>query len=320
MGAIEILEILTPGPLTTVQDRGRPGFGRFGVPRGGAVDPFSLRAANLLVGNAEGEAGLEMTVIGARIKALTNVVIAVAGADLQPAINGKPIEMWQSHLLQQGAILSFKGHRSGCRTYLAVGGGIQTPIVMGSRSTNLTAGFGGLEGRPLRRGDVLSSDSPGRYLRWKGRSLGTIPPLCCALKQGLRVIAGPQDHHFSKKAKELFFSAPFRVTPQSDRAGIRLEGPPVEAVHGVDESILSEGVVPGAIQVPGDAQPIIILGETVTGGYRKIATVISADLPLAAQLTPGDKVHFRPVTLDEALEAARRIEAMLWRFREKNNG
>lgn len=315
MEAIKALEILSPGPLTTVQDEGRLGFGRFGVPQSGAVDPLSLRVGNLLVGNSESDAGLEMTVIGARIKALTDVAIAVTGADLQPAINGQPIEMWRSHFLQRGDILSFKRHKNGCRAYLALGGGIQAPIVMGSRSTHLAAGLGGLEGRPLRRGDILYSDSPGRHLIWAGRSLDSPPPICCSTNQRLRVIPGPQDHHFSAEAKALFFRSTFRVGAQSDRAGIRLEGPRIRALQGLDPSILSEGVVAGAIQVPGDAQPIIILGETVTGGYRKIATVISADLPLAAQLTPGSSVRFSVVSLDEALEAARRTEEILYRLR-----
>jgi len=312
---MKALEILSPGPLTTVQDMGRLGFGKFGVPRSGAADPLSLRVANLLVGNREGDAGLEMTVIGARIKALRNVAIAVTGADLQPAINGLLMKMWRSHVLRKGDILSFKRRRSGCRAYLAIGGGIHVPHVMGSRSTNLTAGFGGLGGRPLRGGDVLCCDSPGRHLTSTGKSLDSPPPICCSTNQRLRVIPGPQDHHFSIRTRDLFFSSLFRVTPQSDRAGIRLAGPPIKALEGVDESILSEGVVPGAIQVPGDAQPIILLGETATGGYRKIATVISADLPLAAQLTPGNSVHFSAVSLDEALEAARQTEEMLRRLR-----
>jgi len=320
MGDIKTLEVVTPGPLTTVQDMGRLGFGRFGVPRSGAVDPFSLRAANLLVGNREGDAGLEMTLIGARIKALTKVVIAVAGADLQPAINGEPIGMWRSHLLQPGAILSFKGRKSGCRAYLALGGGIQVPVVMGSRSTNLTAGFGGLEGRPLRSGDILCCDSPERHLTYKERSVNGASPLSWAINQPLRVITGPQGHHFSGEATALFFSSPFKVTTQSDRAGIRLSGPPIHTSQGFGESILSEGVVPGAVQVPGDGQPIILLGETVTGGYRKIATVISADLPLAAQLMPGNEVRFTAVSLEEALEAARQIEATLRRLREGIDG
>ncbi len=310
MGKVAALKVLSPGPLTTIQDMGRYGFGPFGVPRSGAADPFSLRVGNLLVGNGEGEAGLEMTVVGPSLKALTDLCIAVTGADLGPAIDGRPIRTWRAEILRKGDILSFRRYGGGCRAYLTVGGGIRTPAVLGSRSTNLTARFGGLDGRPLKQGDILPCDSPERHLRWVGKALLGSPPLFVAPKQALRVMLGPQDDHFSGDAIELFLRATFRVLPESDRAGVRLEGPAIHALPEMGESILSEGVVPGAIQVPGDGQPIILLGETVTGGYRKIATVISADLPLVAQLTPGRKVCFLAVTLREALEAAREREEM----------
>jgi antagonist of KipI len=309
------LEILAPGPLTTVQDCGRFGFGRFGVPRSGAADAFSLRIGNLLVGNPENEAALEITVMGPTIMALADAAISVTGADLQPMIDGKAFQMWRSHLLQKGAVLSFKGRRSGCRAYLAVGGGISVPVVMGSRSTNLAARFGGLDGRPLQKGDTLSCESPAAHLNTEGMALdrGSIPTY--ATEERLRVIPGPQDHHFPDSAKELFLSSRFRVTPQSDRAGIRLAGPRIEVRQGLEASILSEGVVPGAIQVPGDAQPIILLGETVTGGYRKIATVISADLHLSGQLTPGNTVQFVEVSMDTADTLYREMEGLISGFR-----
>ena len=303
MGAVETLEILVPGPLTTVQDRGRFGFGQYGVPPSGALDTFSLRVGNFLVGNRENEASLEITVIGPKIVALIDTLIAITGADLQPKLNERPLEMWRSQLIKKGDVLSFRGLKSGCRTYLAIGGGINAQNIMGSKSTNLAAQFGGLEGRPLRKGDIISSDSPARYLKAVGRSLDKALIPSYAKGQVLRVISGPQDNHFSTKAKEIFLGSPFRVTPQSDRTGIRLAGPHIEAKKNLKESIISEGVVPGTIQIPGDAQPIIILGETVTGGYRKIATVISADLPLLGQLKPGDTVNFRKVSMDEAYKA-----------------
>ena len=308
MGSVETLEILTPGPLTTVQDRGRFGFGGYGVPPSGALDPFSLRVGNLLVGNKENEASLEITVIGPKIVALIDTLIAITGADLQPKVNDTPLEMWLSQLIRKGDVLSFKGPRSGCRAYLAIGGRIKVESIMGSKSTNLAAQFGGLEGRPLRRGDIISSDSPARHLKSVGRSLDKTMIPSYTKDQGIRVISGPQDAHFSSEAKEIFFGSPFRVTPQSDRTGIRLTGPRIEAKKDLKESIISEGVVPGTIQIPGDAQPIIILGETVTGGYRKVATVISADLPFLGQLKPGDTVNFRKVSIDEAYQAVREME------------
>ena len=308
MGAVETLEILIPGPLTTVQDCGRFGFGGYGVPPSGAVDPFSLRVGNLLVGNRENEASLEITIIGPKIIALIDTLIAITGADLQPKVNEIPLEMWRSQLLKKGDILSFKAPKSGCRAYLAIGGGISVQSIMGSKSTNLAAQFGGLEGRPLRKGDIISSDSPARYLKTVGKSLDKARIPSYPKNQVLRVISGPQDDHFSTKAKKIFLGSPFQVTPQSDRTGIRLAGPQIEAKKNLKGSIISEGVVSGTIQIPGDAQPIIILGETVTGGYRKIATVISADLPLVGQLKPGDSVNFRKVSMDEAYKAVQKIE------------
>ena len=302
---------MAPGPLTTVQDRGRFGFGRYGVPPSGAVDPFSLRVANLLADNREDEAALEITIFGPKLIALIDVIIGITGADLQPKVNETPLEMWRSHLLKKGDVISFKGPKSGCRAYLAIGGGISVQEIMGSKSTNLAAQFGGFEGRPLRRGDIIWSDSPAHHLKAAGKSFDKdlIPPY--PKDQILRVIPGPQDDHFSAKAKEIFLSSPFQVTPQSDRTGIRLAGPRIEAKQGHKESIISEGVVPGTVQIPGDSQPIIILGETVTGGYRKVATVISADLPLLGQLKPGDMVNFRRVSMEEAYQAVRKMEDMV---------
>ena len=311
MGTVETLEILAPGPLTTVQDRGRFGFGQYGVPPSGALDTFSLRVGNLLVGNREDESSLEITVIGPKIIALVDILIAITGADLQPKLNEKPLEMWRSHILRKCDVLSFKAPKSGCRTYLTIGGGINAQDIMGSKSTNLAAQFGGFEGRPLRKGDIISSDSPARHLKAVGRSFDKILIPSYTKDQGIRVIPGPQDDHFSAKAKEIFTGSPFQVTSQSNRTGIRLAGPPIEAKKNLKESIISEGVVPGTIQIPGDGQPIIILGETVTGGYRKIATVISADLPLLGQLKPGDTINFRKVSMDEAYLAVREMEDII---------
>jgi len=307
LGTVETLKILDPGPLTTVQDRGRFGFGRYGVPPSGAVDSFSLRAGNLLVGNREDEASLEITMIGPKITAIVDVVIAVTGADLQPEVSKTPLEMWQSHLLRKGDFLSFKGPKSGCRAYLTIGGGISVQSVMGSKSSNLAAGFGGLDGRPLRKDDTLRSDSPALYINEVGKSLDKALIPVYKSNQSISVISGPQDDDFSTESKKIFFSSPFQVTLQSNRTGIRLAGPRIETKKSLKESIISEGVVPGAILRPGDAQPIILLGETVTGGYRKVATVISADLPLVGQLKPGDTVNFRKVSMDEAYQAVREM-------------
>jgi len=317
LAGVKTLEILVPGPLTTVQDRGRFGFGAYGVPPSGAMDPFSLRVGNLLVGNSEDEACLEITVMGPKIMAHIDIAIAVTGADLQPRINEKPLEMWRSHILKKGETLSFKGLRSGCRAYLAVGGGICVPAIMDSKSTNLAAKFGGIDGRPLQAGDILLSNANHHHLMTEGKTLARgLMPLYPA-DWTLRVILGPQDDHFPTESKEIFMGSPFTVTPQSDRTGIRLAGPHIEAKRALKESIISEGVVPGTIQIPGDGQPIIILGETVTGGYRKIATIASADLPFLGQVKPGDTVNFRRISIDEAYQAIREQEKWINKLKEK---
>lgn len=317
MAAVKTFEILAPGPLTTVQDCGRFGFGAYGVPVSGAMDSSSLRIGNLLVGNAENEACLEITVVGPRIRALIDTEIAVTGADLDPHVNADPLKMWWSHFIRKGEVLSFKGLRNGCRAYLAVTGGIHVKNIMGSKSTNLSAGFGGFEGRSLRAGDILFSNSPHCSPKTEGWALTGDDIPAYPADQSIRVIFGPQDDHFPSKTREIFLDSTFRVTPQSDRTGIRLAGPPIKAKKNLEASIISEGVVPGTIQIPGDDQPIIILGETVTGGYRKIATVASADLPFLGQVKPGDKVNFRRISIDEAYQAIREQEERINKLKEK---
>lgn len=317
MAAVEAIEVLAPGPLTTIQDRGRFGFGRYGVPPSGALDTFSLRAANLLVGNKENEACLEITMFGLRIKALRDVAIAITGGDLRPFYNDKPLGMWASSILKEGNILSFRGVKGGCRSYLAIGGGFSLNEVLGSKSTNLSSGFGGLGGRALIKGDVLSSNSPHLYLKAEGREIPQDMIPFYSKEWRLRVVFGPQDDQFTEEGRNTFLNSPFQVSYQSDRTGIRLAGPSVERRPELQESIISEGVIPGAIQVPGDGQPIIILVEIVTGGYRKIATVITADLPLLGQLKPGDRVTFKEVSLDEAYEALREMEEKIKGFKAR---
>jgi antagonist of KipI len=303
MEAVKCIEVLSPGLQTTIQDFGRFGYGHYGVPPSGALDSFSLRIANRLVGNSENSACLETTLMGLRLKALTDVCVAVTGADLQLQINRQPLKMWCSHLVNKGDILSFGGPRSGCRAYIAFGGGIITPSVLGSRSTNLFSGFGGLKGRSLQKGDCLSVDSPGAKLPVAGRLIKSkwIPQYPNLWT--LRVIWGPQDDDFTSKGKRTLMHSSYGVSSQSDRSGIRLEGEKIQRKSDASESIISEGLISGSIQVPGDGKPIIILGETVSGGYRKIATVITADLHLLGQVKPGDKVQFAAVSLEEAYHA-----------------
>jgi antagonist of KipI len=312
---VAAFDILSPGPLTTVQDAGRYGLGRYGVPPSGALDTFSLRIANLLVANPEHEAGLEITIMGLRIRALADLMIAVTGADLNPQLNAEPLQMWRSHPMKKDDVLYFKAVRTGCRSYLAVRGGISLDPVLGSKSTNLVSGFGGCEGRALNPGDRLYTDRPDTRFRAVERELGmdSIPQY--SKDWVLRVLLGPQGDDFTEESKNFFLESPYALSPDSDRTGIRLSGPAVHRKPGVKESIISEGVVPGSIQIPGDGQPIIILVETVTGGYRKMATVISADLPLLGQMKPGDRVSFRAVSYEEALAALKRVDGIIGTLR-----
>jgi antagonist of KipI len=316
---IESLEILAPGPLTTVQDLGRYGFGRYGVPPSGAIDSFSLRVANLLVGNPETEAGLEITLMGLKVRVLTDLVVALCGADLQPHLNEKPLDVWCSQIVRKGDTLFLKAPRTGCRAYLAVGGGISLEPVLASKSTNLASKFGGYEGRALRKGDLLFSHAPDQHFQRAGKSFRPERRPSYTGDWVVRVLPGPQDQDFPEESRKLFLDSSFTVSSQSDRTGIRLSGPALHRKRGLGDSIISEGIVPGAIQVPGDAQPIILLVETVTGGYRKIATVIRADLPLLGQIKPGEKVRFQEVSMQEAMAALHESENYIHMLK-KNTG
>lgn len=320
MEKVATFEVLEPGILTTIQDSGRYGFSQFGVPPSGTLDPFSFRVANLLVENEDGEPCLETTIMGLKLKALREVVIAITGGDLFPMLNDEPLEMWRTHLLVEGDMLTFKKVRTGCRAYLAMSGGFVVPKIMGSSSTYLSGKFGGLEGRALKRGDILYTlDRPPSLKRLGFRfPKDWIPPF---EKEGiLRVIPGPQDNHFTEKGFQTFSSSFYQLTSQSDRMGVRLEGPGIERRPDVGESIISEGLITGAIQIPGDGKPIIILTELVTGGYTKIATVISTDLLRVAQMKPGDQVRFNPISIEEAHQLLKAQEERLQGFKNSIQG
>jgi antagonist of KipI len=316
MERLKTFEVLEPGTLTTIQDLGRYGFSRFGVPPSGALDTFSFRVGNLLVGNREEEAGLEVTLTGLKLMTLKEVVVAITGGDLSPALNGEPLTMWSTHLLVEGDVIHFRKVKAGCRAYLTVGGGFVVPRMMGSSSTYLSGKFGGLEGRKLRKGDILYSPDLSSSLNKLGLRFPIDRISFPEQERFLRVIPGPQDHHFTEEGFQTFCSSLYHVTPQYDRMGIRLEGPKIERRPDVEESIISEGLIAGAIQVPGDGKPIIILTELVTGGYTKIATIISTDLPRVAQLKPGDQVRFIPISLGEAHDLLGEQEERLKRFKK----
>ncbi len=305
------LQVVEPGILTTVQDRGRYGYQRFGVPVSGAMDEFALRAANLLVGNNDDDAGLEITVAGPRVRFLADTWIAITGADLSAELDGEPLPRWQSVEVSAESILRFGGPRDGVRAYLAVAGGIDVPLVMGSRSTYVKAAIGGLSGRALVSGDTLHALPPAEEIEFEMRRLpdGFDAPTY-GDEHAIRVVLGPQHHAFSQEAILTFSSSAYIVSPESDRMGYRLQGPEIE--HEASADIVSDGSPAGAVQVPGEGVPTVLLADRgTTGGYTKIATVISVDLGRLAQAMPGQSVNFKAITVEEAQQLRRELEEVL---------
>jgi antagonist of KipI len=301
---MEIFEVIQPGAYTTVQDSGRFNYQQFGVPVCGVVDSFSYRVANALVGNDKGQAVLEATVFGPTLKVLQQGHIAVTGGNLTPHINNNPLPMWQSIAIHPDDILQFKGVKSGCRAYIAVTGGIDVPLVMGSRSTYVAGKIGGMNGRPLMAGDRLKKGE--EMAQPEGHVPSELIPEYSDDIE-IRVILGPQDNYFSD-AIETFFASEFTVSTKADRMGYRLEGNAIMHKNGVDKSIISEPSVPGGIQVPPDGQPIILLVEQTVGGYTKIATVISSDIGKVGQAKPGDRICFRQVDIEKAHQIVKEEE------------
>jgi len=311
LGADGSIEVLRPGLLTTVQDRGRFGYQKIGVPASGGVDGVALRVANVLVGNPQAAAALEITALGPQLRFLADAVVAMGGAEMQADLDGRPVPWYQSFLVRAGQTLDVQACTRGLRSYLAVAGGVDVPVLLGSRSTCLAAAFGGFQGRALAAGDVLRTGPPPGPLTdlanrevpeaWRPRQ--TSPVM-------LRVVLGPQDDAFTAQGLRTFLESTYQVTQHTDRMGCRLDG--AEIAHRESADIISDWVPTGGVQVPGDRKPIILLADRqTTGGYPKIATVIGPDLPLVAQCRPGDPLRFRAVTLAEALAVTREIEADL---------
>ena len=297
--AMRRLKIIIPGPLTTVQDRGRTLHMAEGFPVCGAADMDSMEIANMLAGNAPGEAVLEITLGGFSAMACDDMTIAVTGAEADFMINGMNVERYRAHTLKKGDYVYIGYATAGCRVYLSVGGGIDVPAVMGSRSTFLKTGVGGFEGRKLHAGDILPV---GKSADLRDISSRSVKPAEIMKNVTLRAMAGPQDDMFPAVELDKFFSSEYVVTPASDRMGLRLDGPALTAVNGTD--IISDGIACGSVQIPRDGKPIILGADRqTTGGYAKPATVLSVDMSLAGQLTPGCTVRFQRVTAEEA-EAA----------------
>lgn len=295
---VPTLEVIRPGLFTTVQDLGRYGYQKYGVAVTGAMDGVSLRIANFLVGNGEGEAALEITLLGPRIKVLNDTLVAVVGGDLNFKVNNQSAEIGKTTRVRKGDVLNFGTPLSGCRAYLTIAGGIHVPQILGSRSTFLRGGFGGKEGRPLRAGDILFGRKTSLHvLRSMERT-----KLDILFEYGkdspIRVVLGPQDDYFTKEGVDVFLNSTYIVSNQSDRAGCRLEGPKVS--HKGELDIVSDGVPPGGIQILPNGNPIVFFRDRPIGGYPKIGVVITADLRRLTQMKPGDIVRFQAISLKEA--------------------
>lgn len=306
------IEVIKSGLAVSVQDLGRLGYYHIGIPLSGAMDRYSLIAANLLVGNDEGAAGLEAAFLGPELRFDAPALVAVTGAEMPPKVDGAPCPVWSAFWVEAGQVLSFDHLKHGARAYIAVSGGIDVPVVLGSRSTYALGALGGLEGRAVRAGDKLpvgfgaSRAQEGRSVPAKHRPTQEQPVQ-------LRMVQGLYDFRVTERAKEQFFADTWRVAPEADRIGYRFKGgQKLEFVSrtqpfgaGSDPSNIVDSCYPyGSVQIPGGTEPIVLHRDAVSGGgYFMIGTVISADMDLIGQMQPHTPARFVPVGLDEALEA-----------------
>lgn len=307
-----VFQVLKPGLFDTVQDLGRRGHLAEGMVVAGAMDGYALACGNLLLGNPRGAAALEFAQRGPTLRVLRDALVVLTGAPMGGILDGRTLRMWRSQYVRTGQLLEFHGPALGAWSYLCVSGGIEVPQVMGSRSTYLRAGIGGLSGRTLRAGDGLLCGLP-NPIACEGRSLA--PRDIPVVRQDIevRAVPGPQDDYFTALAVEDFFSTPYAVTAQSDRMGYRLQGKALDFKDRTE--ILTDAVAAGTVQVPANGQPIVLLADRqTTGGYAKMATVISADLPKLVQLLPGGKVSFRRCSVETAQDLAGAAEALLVRL------
>ncbi len=305
------VEVLHAGMFTTVQDLGRSHYQQYGVPVGGAMDQSALRMINMLVGNEENEAALEMTIMGPKLLIKKTTLLAIGGADMEPLLNGERIPLWRPILAEEGSMLCFGKVKSGCRTYVTFAGGIHIDRTMGSKSTYIRAAIGGIEGRMLKKGDYfqigVQPEMANRFIqdlqkderiktKW-AISNSVLPKYKKHPK--LRVIADFEYDQFTEESKKAFFTKEYKVSNYADRMGYRVEGEILN--RAIEKEILSSSVTFGTIQVPNGGQPIILMADRqTTGGYPRMGNIISVDLPLLAQLKPGDYVSFEKISLEEA--------------------
>ncbi|WP_339311914.1 biotin-dependent carboxyltransferase family protein [Paenibacillus sp. FSL k6-2145] len=313
------IEVIRPGLLSAVQDEGRTGYRRYGIHPGGVMDTFAARAANMLVANSRHAAVLEMTMTGPELRFQESQLISLCGADLTATVDHLPVPLWRPVLVRAGSVLKFGQCRHGLRGYLAIAGGIAVPEVMGSRSTDLKTGLGGMDGRALRVGDLLSIGEPsGEAQGWMQRMEQQVkeserdhrilaPAWLLSERERpdyygqpvIRVMESKDSSLFSQESLGQFYAEKYVITSQSDRMGYRLQGSRLELDQALDR--LSEAVTYGTVQVPPDGQPIILMADHQTiGGYPVIAQVARVDMPILAQARPGTRISFKQITHDQA--------------------
>ncbi len=303
-----MIQIINPGIYTTVQDLGRYGFQEYGMPVSGAIDWFSHKLANKMLGNDVNAATLEAHYIGLEFEVLNKTYMAIAGGKTTVFINEKEYNTSKAHQLNKGDIVRIGNITRGFRIYIAFAGGIDVPVIMNSRSTYLRAKIGGYKGRILKAGDKINIYSPNHKIKISNVSKDMM--LHWESHQTIRVTASTDIECFTLEGVRTFLTSEYTISNQSDRMGYRLEGPLIE--HNRTADIISSGICNGAIQVPGNGNPIIMLADRQTiGGYSKIGNVITADLPVLGQLKPGDKINFKQVRLDEAHLILKKMEDKL---------
>jgi len=302
-----VIRILDAGPQTTVQDLGRTGRMRYGIPPSGPVDRFAFVLANRLLGNPDTAAALECTLMGPRFEMTAAGAIAVTGADMPVTVNGQDAPGWATIAVKSGDVVKLGAARTGVRSYVGFAGGLDVPLVLGSRATYLRGRIGGLQGRALRKGDELAilpsgSVNPRRVAR------RDIPDYTG--EPTVRAVLGPQADRFTDEGLRALFGGRYEVLPQSDRMGSRLRGPRIEHARGHD--IISDGIALGSIQVPGDGQPIVLLVDRQsTGGYTKAATICSSDIWRVGQARPGQWLRFQSIEVEEAHRLLRESDTAL---------
>lgn len=311
-----MIEILRPGAQSSVQDMGRTGFRRFGVGRSGAADSLAFEAGNRLLGNDPNAAAIEFTLGRATLRFHADMRVALTGAECGANLDGAPVWSWYAFNVRKDQRLTLPAAHGGTRTYLCVSGGIDVPLVMNSRSTDLQSGFGGFEGRALREGDLLPVGRTG--IDETREPLGILAP-AWSLPFGqpddiraIRLLAGPEYDDFEPASQAAFWQSAWTISPQSNRMGLRMQGRALARRPERSADLLSHGVVPGVVQVPPSGQPIALMSDAqTTGGYPKIGVVIGADLWRLAQTPPGNSVRFVQVTLDEAAAAQAMLDHYL---------